>query len=410
MEFLDYDGAEEDLIVVVTSEDGTRFSEVEVNSVLLKMLSPWWRTKLTANGFKEAVRDGRCTVVHDTPEVADMALRAAKLRLKQTDLQTDADLNSIFKLWRLADMWQFGYLAKMCQSTMTHLLTQTDETSIREFVSTATEHSDTILDDVLLPLFLENPQLRSPRLYLAFDDRTMFALAERAPIAGWLTASAEYYVRLEQHVENMDDDGFVKFMVANPEARFQDLYSSRSAECCMVLFSEAPLPLVSSMTSIILKSGWNDDQKETSMLAIDFDRVVSHESEFFEKVHEQLPKVTYIWQSLWRASTRQLKNRFLSMSHAQPWVVTFSDDYCSDTKHVTAGPIEVVLRNRGDALFFSSVPAYGVVRTHLPQNPWCWSDDLYFCDVVQPGKQFYCTVNSVLVIYESTATVLNRSR
>lgn len=410
MEFLDYDGAEEDLIVVVTSEDGTVFSEVAVNSVLLRMLSPWWKTKLTPNGFKEEIRDGRCTVIDDTPEVAVMALQIAKLRFHQQDLQKDADLNTIFKLWRLADMWQFGYLAKMCQSAMTHLLTQTDEASIREFISSAMDHSETIMEDVLLPLFLENPQLRTPTLYLAFDDQTMFTVAERAPIAGWLTASADYNDRLEHYVETLDDDEFVRFMVANPEARFQNLYALRSVECCMLLFAEAPLPLVSSMISLVLSSGWNRSQKEIAMLAVDFDRIVGHESKFFERVGEQLPSVTYIWQSLWRASNRQRANRFLSISYAAPWVVTFSDNYFSDAKKISAGPIEVVLRGRNDAHFFSSVPAYGVVRTHCTNNSWCWLESSYQCDVVQPGQQFLCGVNSVLVIYESDATVLHTSR
>ena len=37
---------------------------------------------------------------------------------------TDADLNLIFKLWRLVDMWQLGYLSQMCQGGMTSLPTK----------------------------------------------------------------------------------------------------------------------------------------------------------------------------------------------------------------------------------------------------------------------------------------------
>ena len=47
MEFLDYDDAAEDLTVVVMSQDNHVFCEIMINSSLLKMLSPWWKMRLT---------------------------------------------------------------------------------------------------------------------------------------------------------------------------------------------------------------------------------------------------------------------------------------------------------------------------------------------------------------------------
>lgn len=401
MEYLDYDGAEEDLTVVVTrvtSEEDVVFSEVGINSTLLKMLSPWWKTKLTATGFKDSVRDGRCVVVHDSPEVAELALRAAKLRLSQEDLQADADLNSIFKLWRLADLWQFGYLSKMCQVAMTSLLTKTDEATLKEFVESALQHSDTVLDDVLVPLFVENPQFRSPRLYLAFDDLTLFTLAEVAPIAGFQTRSEEFHQRLAQYVNQLDDDCFVRFMLNNPEARLQVLYSERSLECCMLACALAPLPLVSSMVKVVLDSNWSSEQKEVAISAIDFDRLISADQKFFSKHHKQLPYLSNVWHTLWLASMRQLAVPYLSIACSAPWAVAFTDEWVSETKEISAGPVTVVLHSRGNATFRCVSPAYGIVGS--PRGSWS-----SFQRVVQPGTPFSCDRNTVLIVYESPRAV-----
>ena len=403
MEYLDYDGAEEDLtVVVMDSEDDVVFAEVAINSALLKMLSPWWKTKLTATGFKDSVRDGRCFVVHDSPEVAEMALGAAKLRLSQEDLQADADLNLIFKLWRLADMWQFGYLSRMCQVAMTSVLTQTDEATLKEFVESALQHSDTVLDDVLVPLFVENPQFRTPKLYLAFDDLTLFTLAEAAPIAGFQAQNEEFKHRLAEYVDTLDDDCFVRLMLNNPEARSQTLYSERSLECFMLSCASAPLPLVSSMVDVVLKSDWSSEQKEVAISAIDFDRLISTDQKFFCVYHKQLPYLSYVWHALWLASTTQLAFPYISIARSAPWTVAFSDEYLPHTKEISVGPVTVVLHSRGNASFGCVSPAYGILRT--PRS-WSRLNDSYFQQVVQPGRPFSCGSNTVLIVYESPLAV-----
>lgn len=215
MEFLDYDDAEEDLTVVVTAHDESVFCEVAINSTLLKMLSPWWKMRLTSIGFRTTVHDHRCTVSHESPEIAELALRAAKLRLNHDDLIAEDDLNTVFKLWRLADMWQFGYLSKLCQEAIKTLLTQTDADALEEFITSALEHNETVVDDVLLPLLLECPQFRSPSLYLAFDDSTLFKLAELAPMAGFQTNHPDFAERLTDHVAGLADDDFVRYIARN---------------------------------------------------------------------------------------------------------------------------------------------------------------------------------------------------
>lgn len=71
------------------------------------------------------------------------ALRAAKLQLSQDDLIASGDLRVIFKLWRLADMLQFGYLSKMCQIAIKSLLTEADDDTLKQVVKSALEHSNT---------------------------------------------------------------------------------------------------------------------------------------------------------------------------------------------------------------------------------------------------------------------------
>lgn len=70
MNHLDYEGTEEDLTVTINSEDGSIVREVTVNSALLRMLSPWWKSKLASSGFKDEVINGRCTIHCESPTVS----------------------------------------------------------------------------------------------------------------------------------------------------------------------------------------------------------------------------------------------------------------------------------------------------------------------------------------------------
>ena len=104
MNHLAYDDEDENLTVVTKSDAETTFCETKLNSVLIKMLSPWWRAKLTFGGFKDSVQDSRCVIVHENPRVAELALDAAKFRLRQADLVAEGDLNLAYTTWQLADM------------------------------------------------------------------------------------------------------------------------------------------------------------------------------------------------------------------------------------------------------------------------------------------------------------------
>ena len=391
------------MTVVIMSEDNTVFCETTVNSVLLKMLSSWWKTKLTLTGFKDAVQDSRCIVIHDTPRIAEMALNAAKLRLSQADLVASADLSLVFQLWRLADMWQFGHLSKLCQGAMQTLLTQTDPKTLTKFVTAAMEYNNTLLEEVLVPYFLNNPDLRSPSIYLAFDDRTLFKLAEVAPIAGFQTQSRRFRNRLMQYANTCSDEELLKYLLCNPEARSKQLHSSRSSECCMLLFAAAPLPLVGSMVRLALdpNNGWRAEEQQLAILAIDFDRVVSTDQSFLSSCQDDLPQQAYAYQSLWQASNRQMARPELCIASSAPWVVSFPNDFYGQEEELTAGPVKVVIRGTKTAIFFCSSSAYGILRSpsNCNRNMFCY-------EVVQAGVAFHAGKYQVLVVYEASNAVV----
>lgn len=401
MDYLDYASAEDDLTVMIVSEDSSVCAEIAVNRVLLRMLSPWWTSRLTSSGFKEAVDNGRCTVVHDEPEIALLALRAARLGLSQETLQADADLNTIFKLWRLADMWQFAFLSNLCQRAMTSLLTQTDDTSLKEFVDSAMQHSDSILEEVLIPLLQEHPKLRSYELYLAFDNNIMFALAERVPIAGFQIRSSQFKERFAQYALTLDDEDFLRFMLYNHESRQQKTYAERSWECCILLFCQAPLPLVSSMVDLVMDSDWSSEQKSMAISSIDFDRLISADQESFCDNLKQLPDLSYMWLALWQARNRQFQFPYISISCSPPWVVAFGDeDYSYKKRDHSAGPVTISLTGRSQAIFVCTSPAYGIVRTEAQYT------DEYFFKVVQSGVPFHVDSDIILIVFESPQAVV----
>ena len=391
MNHLAYDDKDENLTVVIKSDAETTFCETKVNSVLIKMLSPWWRAKLTSGGFKDSVQDSRCVIVHENPRVAELALDAAKFRLRQADLVAEGDLNLAYTTWQLADMWQFGYLSSICQGALQDLLKDLSTDADRlEFVKVALNHNDAILE-VLVPFFVDHPEERSTDLYLAFNDRVLLRLAEVAPIAGFQSRSHKFVDRFRVYASGWDDSEFTQYMQRNPEARNQQLFLSRSFECCVILFAAAPLPFVKDMIKVALQSSWTPEEKELALSAIDYSRVTSADQKYLTNHHHELPQQAYIYRALWQSSQEQLSHPQITISSSAPWTIhCCHDDYTSDRRLLKAGPIRFERVNYREAVFFSNVKAYGL----LYRRDYC-------VGVVQAGKPFGCTNGSVLIVYES---------
>lgn len=388
MNHLDYDSADEDLTVLVESENGASFCECTVNSMLLKMMSPWWKTKLTPSGFKDHVREDACTIVYESPSVAECALNAARLRTTKADLVA-TDLGFVFQVWQLADMWQFTYLTSLCDSALQDLLTDTDAETLQSFVTTALEHSDAMMEDVLIPFFISHPTQRSADLYLAFDDKAMLKLAQMAPIAGF-QARSSFANRLASHAERCADDELVQYMEQNPEARSPALYRQQTLERCIVLFAKAPLAFVKHMVELVLTSTWSTEQRDFALMAIDFGRVTSFDLKYLKGVHERLPQQAYIFKHLWMCSQRLHKNEYLSTSLSAPWAVACAKDCFCDTRTVSVGPIQVSIRGTRNATFEGAPTAYGLLG--CSDNP----------RVVRPGRSFTFSYGQVLVIYDAS--------
>ena len=390
MNHLAYDDEDEDLTVVIKSDAETTFCETKVNSVLIKMLSPWWRAKLTSGGFKDSVQESRCVIVHENPRVAELALDAAKFRLQQADLVAEGDLNLAYTTWQLADMWQFGYLSSICQGALQDLLKDLSTDADRlEFVKVALNHNDAILEEVLVPFFVDHPEERKTELYLAFSDRVLLRLAAIAPIAGFQSRSPQFRERFLEYASGCDDSELTKYMQCNPEARNQQLFLSRSFECCMILFAAAPLPFVKDMISVALQSSWTPEEKELALSAIDYSRVTSIDQEYLTDHHHQLPQQAYIYRALWQSSQQQVSHPGTTISSSAPWTI-----HCYHDSHqlppLRAGPIRFERIDYRQSIFFSDVAAYGLIYSYD------------YCDgVVQAARPFSFSAGSVLIVYES---------
>lgn len=394
MNHLAYDDEDENLTVVIKSDAGTTFCETKVNSVLIKMMSPWWKAKLTSGGFKDSVQDSRCVIVHENPRVAELALDAAKFRLQQADLVAEGDLNLAYTTWQLADMWQFGYLSSICQGALQDLLKDLSRDVERlEFVKVALNHNDAILEEVLVPFFVDHPEERKTDLYLAFSDRVLLRLAEVAPIAGFQSRSQMFRERFRVYASGCDDSELTQYMQHNPEARNQQLFLSRSFECCVLLFAAAPLPFVKDMVHVALQSSWTAEEKELALSAINYSRVTSIDHEYLRDHHPELPQHAYIYRALWLSSQRRVSHPAVTISSSAPWTIhCCHDDYTSNQQLLRAGPIKFTRLNHRQSVFSSDVAAYGLLYR-------CRSD--YCVGVVQAAKPFIFGEGSVLIVYES---------
>lgn len=159
----------------------------------------------------------------------------------------------------------------------------------------ALNHNDAILEEVLVPFFVDHPEERKNDLYLAFSDRVLLRLAEVAPIAGFQTLSHTFMERFCVYASGWDDSKFTQYMQRNPEARNQQLFSSRSLECCVILFAAAPLPFVKDMIKVALESSWTLEEKDLALSAIDYSRVTSVDQKYLTNHHHELPQQAYIY-------------------------------------------------------------------------------------------------------------------
>lgn len=391
MECLNYDEADEDFAVVIVSGTDQTYCEVTVNQALLKMLSPWWKIKLTCSGFKDRVPQSSCRIVHENPRVAEFALNAARMRMKQADLVSESDLSFAFQVYQLADMWQFDYLSTICQGALQELLTGTDPDTLKAFVSAALERGNAIVEEVLVPFFIDNPTERSPAVYLAFDDNIMLRLAELAPIPGFQGLNANFQERLLNYAETCSDQQIVTYVLQNLEARSATLYSAQSAERCMLLLALAPLAFVEPMVKLVLESDWSDKQKEVALSVIDFDRVTASDDKYLTTHQRQLPQQAYVFRALWKCTQTLVKYPFSSISPSPPYAIFCPQTaYTRDQENMEAGPIKVVVSGTQTAVFYCETAAYGLRCS----GRTCMR-------VLQPGLPFSFRQGDKIVIYVS---------
>ena len=331
-------------------------------------------------------------IVHENPRVAEVALDAAKFRLQQADLVAEGDLNLAYTTWQLADMWQFGYLSSICQGALKDLLKDLSTDADRlDFVKLALSHNDSILEEVLVPFFVDHPEERKTDSYLAFSDRVLLRLAEVAPIAGFQSRSHQFRERFRVYASGCDDSELTQYMQCNPEARYQQLFLSRSFECCVILFAAAPLPFVRDMISVALQSSWTPEEKELALSAIDYSRVTSIDQGYLTDHHHELPQQAYIYWALWQSSQQHVSHPEITISSSAPWTIhCCRDGYKPGQRCLRAGPIRFENIDYQQADFFSDVAAYGVLYSYN-----------YCVGVVQAAQPFRFSKGSVLIVCES---------
>lgn len=276
----------------------------------------------------------------------------------------------------------------MCQGALQDLLKDLSTDVDRlEIVKVALNHNDAILEEMLVPFFVDHPKERKTNLYLAFSDRVLLRLAEVAPIAGCQSRSHQFRDRLHEYASGCDDSELTHYMQCNPEARSQQLFLSCSFECCVILFAAAPLPFVKDMIRIALKSSWTSEEKELALSAIDYSRVTSMD---LKDHHHELPQQAYIYRALWQYSQRPVSHPGSTISSSAPWTIHCCHEDYTSNQQLRAGPIRFERIDRRQSVFFSDVAAYGVLHRYD-----------YCADIMQAAQPFTFNEGSVLIVYES---------
>ncbi len=164
------------------------------------------------------------------------------------------------------------------------------------------------------------------------------------------------------YASGCDDSELTQYMQCNPEARNQQLFLSRSFECCVILFAAAPLPFVKDMISVALQSSWTPEEKELALSAIDYSRVTSLDQGYLTDHQHELPQQAYIYWALWQSSQQHVSHPETTISSSAPWTIhCCRDGYKPGQRCLRAGPIRVEKIDYQQAVFFSDVAAYGVL-------------------------------------------------
>ncbi len=396
-EYLDYDGADEDLTVIVNDSKGVKHSEMLVNSVLLKMLSPWWRAKLSCSQFQDCIDRRGPPSVHisqDEPEVAALALQAARLDLTVDALVKNGDLANSFRLWQLADMWQFGYLTHICLQALRKQLLGKGLADLQQLLQPAMQHSETFLRDVLIPFFKDFEEQRTQEIYLGLGGIATVQLASAAPIQGFQLEQA-FQEQLAEVSQEWNLEQLCDYMQQNVEARSRHIYASRSPDACCKLFSAAPLPSVTDMLRIALEANWTRKQKQKAIRAVDLSRMLTSDQSFVKIHHQRLPQEASIYRALWQAANRFAEHSHVSHSMATPWTFHFHYDlFASAIPSVRAGPVTLTFTTTSDFLksarFTTDKPSYGLLWT----SPRCTRSP----QLLQSGKPFAYKLDWLVLI------------
>ena len=396
---LEYDPSDEDLTVAINSPRGCCHSEVRASCLLLKMFSPWWKSRLSSS-FQDCGPSANDRVIHITvgePDVAALALRAARLALSVDDLVKLGDLQATFKLWQLADMWQFGYLVELCQRALRVQLRGKDPTEMQQLLRPALEHSQDFLQEVLKPFFKEHVEERSPEVYLGLGGAAPLQLAQAAPIPGFQSRCGFQQQLLQLSHEHMTEKEVLEYLEQNVEARSKDFYATRSADACIRLFASAPLPRVYDMLSLVLASRWNRSQKTRALKAVNLGRLLTSDVTFLKQHHMQLPQEANMYRALWQASMRFAQHTHASHSLAAPWTFHFHNlKYQSNISSIKSGPVQLEFTHTTtfdlEVRFTTARKAYGLLldyREHsMPHGP----------RIYQAGVAFAITSTDILLI------------
>ncbi|KAK9833116.1 hypothetical protein WJX74_007892 [Apatococcus lobatus] len=393
---LDYDPADEDLTVELQYDNGRCHSQLRLNELLLKMFSPWWKARLSASSFQDCgVGGARVMPVRlSDPAVGALALQAARLSLSLEDVQALGDVRTTFHLWQLADMWQFGYLVDLCHQTIKLQLRGLQVSELQQLLQPALNHSDSFLEEVLKPFFIEFDKERSRELYLCLGGAATLQLAEAAPIA-LFQMSSDFQEQLRQVCQQWSMQQVCEYMERNIEARSKSFYATMSPDTCARLFASAPLPRVTDMLQIVQDSSWSRKQRTRACRAIDLGRLLHIDLQHVKLHHRQLPQDASTYHALWQASIRFAEHSHVSFSLAPPWTFHFHSHKCGDVPSVQSGPVKLTFQTESawhlKATFVTPGKSHGI----LLKTPGDWPAAPSLC---QRGLPFHFTTGQVLLV------------
>lgn len=367
-EHLEYDPADEDLTVELQHLDGRCHIQIRLNESLLKMFSPWWRTRLSSNNFQDCGHGGQDRIVRVAlaePDMGALALRAARLALSLDDLTALGQVQTTWQLRQLADMWQFGYLVDLCHRALRVQLRGRPASELEQLLRPALDYSG-FLDEVLKPFFRESKEERCKELYLGLGGAATLQLAEAAPIPLFQLENS-FQDQLQQASQQWSTQQICDYLKRNVEARSKTFYATLAPDVCIRLFASAPLPCVTDMLQIVQNSRWHRKQRMRAYQAIDLKRLLDSDLSHVRVHHRQLPQTTSMYHALWQASMRFAAHSHVSHSLAPPWTFHFRSTKCETFVDLTvnSGPVKLTFQTESGwnlrASFQTLENAYGVL-------------------------------------------------